>query len=102
MKYYIFITLFGISLSQNIPYFDAKRSMDLLKIQCSFGPRYPGSQGHQQMKTFFENYLRPISDSLYIMNENIPHPYIPRSAHRSVLLWKQPRIGQNNPQARDR
>ena len=75
MMYGLFIIFLGLTFSQDIPYFDAKRSMDLLKTQCSFGPRFPGSSGHRQMKKFMEKFLNPLSDSLYIMNEEIPHPY---------------------------
>ena len=60
---------------QNPPQFDGKRAMDLLITQCAFGPRFPGSNGHTQMNKFMENFLYPLSDSLYIMDEKISHPY---------------------------
>ena len=76
MKYNFFIVIiFSIIFSQEIPFFDSNRAMDLLKVQCSFGPRYPGSIGHDQMKLFLNDFLEPLSDSLYVMNEKIPHPY---------------------------
>ena len=72
----VFIILFiCYGFSQNIPPFDSKRAMDLLQTQCAFGPRFPGSFGHLQMKKFMEKFLKPLSDSLYIMDEKIPHPY---------------------------
>ena len=81
MKFGLLIILFGIIFSQDIPSFDAKRTMELLKTQCAFGPRYPGSPGHGKMKKFMELFLQPLSDSLYIMDEEIPHPYQKRTLH---------------------
>ena len=64
-----------LCFGQNVPFFDSNRSMDLLEIQCAFGPRFPGSDGHAQMKEFMEKFLHPLSDSLHIMDEKISHPY---------------------------
>lgn len=76
MNYFL---LFYLSISfiiaQNIPDFDSQRAMTLLKKQCELGPRFPGSVGHKNMKIFLEDFLKPISDTLLIMHENIPHPY---------------------------
>ena len=74
MKYIIFIIL-TFSFSQEIPFFDQNRAMDLLKYQCSIGPRFPSSEGHKKMKKFLETFLIPISDTLYVMDEKISHPY---------------------------
>jgi hypothetical protein len=71
----ILITITVLCFGQDIPSFDSNRAMDLLVKQCTFGPRFPGSDGHLQMKAFLEKFLHPLSDSLYIMNEKISHPY---------------------------
>jgi len=71
----IIFMLSSIVLSQNIPHFDGNRSMKLLIEQCDLGPRYPESEGHLLMKQYLRNFLHPISDSLYVMDEKIPHPY---------------------------
>ena len=84
--YGILIILFGLCLSQDIPSFNAKRAMTLLKIQCAFGPRYPSSQGHEQMKRFLEKFLHPLVDSLYVMDEEIPHPYKKNPLHLTNYL----------------
>jgi len=42
---------------QDIPAFDGSRAMDLLKKQCSFGPRYPNSDGHGKMKLLLNTFL---------------------------------------------
>ena len=64
-----------LCFGQNAPPFDGTRAMSLLLKQCDFGPRYPGSAGHEQMKKFMQHFLQPLSDSLYIMDEKISHPY---------------------------
>jgi len=86
MKSGLYIILLSLSFSQNIPFFNAERAMELLITQCSFGPRYPGSPGHKQMKMFLEKFLIPLSDSLYIMNEKISHPYQNSSLHLTNYL----------------
>ena len=75
MKYVLVIILFELLFSQDIPFFDSIRAMNLLETQCAFGPRFPGSPGSQKMKIFMKKFLTPLSDSLYIMEENISHPY---------------------------
>ena len=65
----------GLGLGQNVPPFDGNRAMALLQTQCDFGPRYPESEGHRKMKVFMAEFLKPLADSLYIMDEKIPHPY---------------------------
>ena len=86
MKYGLSIIFLGLIFSQDIPSFNAKRAMDLLKTQCAFGPRYPGSPGHQKMKKFMEKFLHPLSDSLYIMDEEIVHPYQKNTLHLTNYL----------------
>ena len=86
MKYGLYIIIFGLCFSQDIPSFDAKRAMDLLKPQCAFGARHPGSPGHIEMKKFMQKILYPLSDSLYIMDEAIPHPYEKSTMHLTNYL----------------
>jgi hypothetical protein len=71
----LILILSSIILSQNIPKFDGNRSMEILIAQCDLGPRFPESKGHLLMKDYLVNFLQPISDSLYIMDEKISHPY---------------------------
>ena len=70
MKYVLVIILFELLLSQDIPFFDSIRAMNLLETQCAFGPRFPGSPGSQKMKIFMKKFLTPLSDSLYLLEEN--------------------------------
>jgi len=71
----IIILTISLCYGQEIPSFDGNRAMDLLIAQCDLGPRYPESKGHLLMKSFFEKFLYPLSDSLHIMDEKISHPY---------------------------
>ena len=71
----ILLIISSIIFCQNVPHFDGNRSMQLLEKQCEFGPRFPESNGHKLMKNFMKQFLQPISDSLYVMNEQISHPY---------------------------
>ena len=75
MKNITLFILFSVCLSNSIPSFNANLSMDYLLKQCSFGPRYPGSEGASKMKKFMKKTLLPLSDTLHIMNEKISHPY---------------------------
>ena len=86
MKNRLLIIFLGLTFSMDIPSFDENRAMDLLETQCAFGPRYPGSSGHLEMKKFMELFLNPLSDSLYIMNEKIPHPYQKINLHLTNYL----------------
>ena len=74
MKQAILLIFLSLSFAQDIPFFNSKRAMDLLEMQCSLGPRYPGSIGHEKTKVFLKNFLLPLSDSLYIFDEKTPHP----------------------------
>jgi len=67
--------------SQQIPYFSEKRAMDLLVEQCDFGPRYPGSVGHEKMKVYLKNFLYPLCDSLFVMHEEAKNPSKDKTMH---------------------
>jgi len=75
LKKILILILFGLCFGQNAPPFDGNRAMNLLQTQCDFGPRFPESEGHVKMKKFMVQFLQPLADSLYIMDEKIPHPY---------------------------
>lgn len=40
------------------PAFDGGRALDLVRKQCSFGPRNPGSEGHRRCLEFLESELK--------------------------------------------
>ena len=68
MKKYTIIILFILACSsseveKNIPEFDGNIAYEYIIEQCDFGPRNPGSIGHQQFANFLEGYLLKNSDS---------------------------------------
>lgn len=73
--YLLLVFFLNYVLCQDVPVFDGNRAMDLLVKQCDFGPRFPGSIGHDKTKIFLESFLSRVSDTLLVMDENIPHPY---------------------------
>ena len=87
------ILIFSFCFGTKIPDFDGNRAMDLLVQQCDFGPRYPGSTGHNEMKLFFNQFLTNLSDTLYTMDENIAHPY---KGHEIILTNYLARFNLNS------
>ncbi len=47
-----------------LPEFDAQRAFAALEHQCSFGPRMPGSPGHQAQLEWMIATLTPLADQL--------------------------------------
>ena len=66
----ILILIFFIySCEKNdIPQFDGKHSYDFLLKQCEFGPRNPGSIGHQQFSKYLEEFLNEIDNEIIVQN----------------------------------
>jgi glutaminyl-peptide cyclotransferase len=61
----LFLSLISVFCSaQEPPQFDGKSAFSFLKKQCEFGPRNPGSRGHQQCKTWFVNTLKQYADEV--------------------------------------
>ncbi|MBN2413318.1 M28 family peptidase [candidate division KSB1 bacterium] len=60
---FIFLTLNGCN-SQSVPDFDNENAYNYLKKQCEFGPRVPGSTGHQQCKDYLIQTLQRHADNV--------------------------------------
>jgi len=54
----------GCSPTAGRPRFDGDRAFDLLARQVGFGPRYPGSAGHEKAADFLANEVRKYSQSV--------------------------------------
>jgi len=76
MKYKLLFLFISLFIPQDAMFFNGEMAMSYLIKQCDFGPRFPGSEGQAKTAQFFEDVLRKTSDSLYIMNETIQHPYL--------------------------
>ncbi len=74
IEFFLFLVVMSIGYAQDIPYFDGNRAMDYLNIQCDFGPRYPGSEGHTNCSLYFQKFLHPLVDEIIVMNEQAIHP----------------------------
>ena len=62
---YIFVIIFiHLLAAQDAVYFDGHRAKELIEYQCDFGPRYPGSKGHDE----FADSLKVFLDRLVEMN----------------------------------
>jgi hypothetical protein len=48
------------------PSFSADSAFELLKQQVAFGPRIPGTPGHQKQLEWMETYLRPRADTVVV------------------------------------
>ena len=69
MKKNIIIILFILACSsskveKDIPEFDGNTAYQYIIEQCDFGPRNPGSIGHEQFASFLEDYLQKNSDTV--------------------------------------
>jgi len=62
--YIILIILTHLLVAQDAVYFDGSRAMELVEYQCDFGPRFPGSKGHND----FSDSLKVFLDNLVEMN----------------------------------
>ena len=96
----IFLLLITFSYSQEAVYFNGSRAMEHLEYQCSFGPRFPGSKGHDDfadsLKVFLDrlvemnlvykdSILSPISNR-YVEITNFHVRFNPRSSNRILFL----------------
>ena len=49
-----------------IPRFDGQKAFEYLKRQTDFGPRNPGSKGHQQCLSFLQSELAGFADTVFL------------------------------------
>ncbi|MEN6520044.1 MAG: M28 family peptidase [Armatimonadota bacterium] len=61
----VFILLSGCGTkTDRASAFDGIRAYELLKKQCTFGPRYPGVKGHKDTLEFIQSELKPLADEV--------------------------------------
>ena len=75
MNNFIFIILISFSFTQYAPYFNGEKAYEYLLKQCSFGPRYPGSEAHIEFKDYLIDYLKKYNDDVIVYQHEITHPY---------------------------
>jgi glutaminyl-peptide cyclotransferase len=76
--------------------FDQERAFVLLEAQCAFGPRNPGSEGHEACLKFLERELGYWADKV----ELEPFTYISQNTNEKLALTNV--IGRFNPGAQNR
>ncbi|MGA2624409.1 MAG: M28 family peptidase [Bacteroidota bacterium] len=50
--------------AQSVPTFDGKKAFECLKAQTNFGPRNPGSTGHQKCLDYLQRELQQYADAV--------------------------------------
>lgn len=86
---------YSLKAQVNPPAFDAKNAYDETAKQVSFGPRNPGSSGHQAAMSYIINQVRKYADSVQIQNFNY-------SGYNNQTLSLTNIIAKFNPRAQNR
>jgi len=92
----IFFLYFGFSFAQYAPSFNGDAAYDYLLKQCSFGPRYPGSEAHRELKKYFVDFLNQYTSDVIVMEHEVLHPYIDKKINLYNIL------AQFNPESKNR
>ena len=69
---YLILLIIGLIFCQNN--FNSNKAFDLILEQCSFGPRYPGSVGHEKCKNFIVDNLSNYSNQVLVDSHRIKDP----------------------------
>jgi len=77
-----------------VPTFDAARALDLVRIQCSFGPRTPGSEAHDRMLAWLQERLRPLTNRLLVQEFSARTPFGGPYDFANVLATAGPQTGE--------
>ena len=93
---FLLLTYIQFSYSQELVYFDGSRAMEHLEYQCNFGPRFPGSKGHDN----FADSLKVFLDNLAEMNLVYKDSIISPISNKSVEITNF--HVRFNPRASDR
>ncbi len=92
----IFILLINFLFCQEAIYFDGQRAKDLIDYQCSFGPRYPGSEGHQRFADSLKIFLDKLVDMNLVYQDTIFSPISNKKVEITNML------ARFNPRASNR
>jgi glutaminyl-peptide cyclotransferase len=68
LSLFLFALLLCNCTSSSLPRFDGQRAFTHLLEQCQFGPRNPGSEGHQKAKKYFLDKLSQHSNFVNIQD----------------------------------
>lgn len=59
----------------SVPTFDGARSLELIRAQCAFGPRTPGSEAHERMLAWLQDQLEPLASRLIVQKFSAKTPF---------------------------
>ena len=68
------LLLQSLILTNDLITFDQKRAFSYLEVQCSFGPRVPGSKAHIQGKDHIVNTIKSSADS--VIEQSFMHSFV--------------------------
>jgi len=98
MKKYIHLIIFLFASAggcqSKIPNFNGDAAFAHLVAQCDFGPRNPGSVGHQKALEYYLNILSPLADSV------MTQPFIETMPRTKEKVEMHNVIAQFNPDAK--
>jgi Peptidase family M28 len=87
--------LFELSSNSDIPKFDAGIAYDQVKAQVDFGPRNPGSRGHEEELLYLQSELNKYADKVEVQEFNY-------SGYDNAQLKLSNVIAKYNPSAKNR
>ena len=65
--FFVFSLAF-LSCETSVPQFDSQSAFKHLIEQCDFGPRNPGSEGHENTKNYILDITKAFADSVIVQN----------------------------------
>jgi len=71
---FVLVFILQFIFAQDAVYFNGDRAMELLEYQCSFGPRYPGSEGHNKFQDSLKIFLDELADMTIVYKDSIINP----------------------------
>ena len=92
---YILI-LSQLIFSQDVVYFNGNRAMEHLNYQCSFGPRFPGSSGHDDFADSLKLFLDNLVEVNLVYKDSIINPLTNKEVEITNFL------ARFNPRSSDR
>ena len=90
------LLLQSLILTNDLITFDQKRAFSYLEVQCSFGPRVPGSKPHIQGKDHIVNTIQSSADS--VIEQSFMHSFV----YTGELIKLTNIVAQFNPEMDNR
>ncbi len=90
------LLLQSLILTNDLITFDQNRAFSYLEVQCSFGPRVPGSKAHIQGKDHIVNTIQSSADS--VIEQSFMHSFV----YTGELIKLTNIVAQFNPEMDNR